>query len=82
MRAPDENNAQDRFSYHGGKFMQKLGGLKSPTEFFEFATKHTQQQFERLTEQGKLLSALAQRVALETAEPIKSGLAKAQQKAA
>jgi len=64
------------------EFMQKLAGLRSHTEFFEVSTKHTQQQFERLTEQGKLLTALAQRVALETAEPIKSGLAKVQEKVA
>jgi phasin len=64
------------------EFMQKLGGLRSPTEFFELSTKHTQQQFERLTEQSKLLSALAQRVTLEAAEPIKTGLAKAHERAA
>ena len=64
------------------EFMQKLAGLRSPTEFFEVSTKHMQQQLERLTEQGKLLTALAQRVSLETAEPIKSGLGKAQEKAA
>ena len=64
------------------EFMQKLAGLRTPTEFFEVSTKHTRQQTERLTEQGKLLTALAQRVSLETAEPIKSGLAKAQEKAA
>ena len=62
--------------------MQKLAGLRTPAEFFEVSTKHMQQQLERLTEQGKLLTALAQRVSLETAEPIKSGLANAQQKAA
>ncbi len=64
------------------EFMQKLAGLRSPTEFFELSAQHTQQQLERLTEQGKLLAALGQRVALEAAEPIKSGLAKAQEKAA
>ena len=64
------------------EFMQKLAALRSPTEFFEVSTKHTQQQTERLTEQGKLLTALAQRLALENAEPIKSGLAKAREKAA
>ena len=64
------------------EFMQKLAGLRTPTEFFEVSTKQMQQQLERLTEQGKLLTALAQRVSLETAEPIKSGLAKAQEKAA
>jgi len=58
------------------EFIQKLSGLKSPTEFFEVSSKHMQQHFERLTEQGKLLATLAQRVAMETAEPIKSGLVK------
>jgi hypothetical protein len=64
------------------ELMQKLAGLRSPTEFFEVLTQHTQHQFERLTEQSKLLSALAQQVTLEAAEPIKSGLAKVQSKAA
>jgi hypothetical protein len=64
------------------EFMQKLAGLRSPTEFFEVSAKHTQHQFESLTEQSKLLSALAQRVTLEAFEPIKSGLAKAEAKAA
>ena len=58
------------------EFMEKLSGLKSPTEFFEISSKHMQQHFERLTEQGKLLATLAQRIAIETAEPIKSGVAK------
>ena len=64
------------------EFTQKLAGLRSPTELFEVSTKHTQQQLERLTEQAKLLTALGQRLALEAAEPIKSGLARAQEKAA
>ena len=64
------------------EFMQKLAGLRSPAEFFELSTKHAQHQLERVAEQGKLLTALAQRVVLEAAEPIKSGLAKAQEKAA
>lgn len=59
------------------EFMQKLAGLRSPTEAIEVATKHTQQHFERLIEQGKLLSTLARRIALETTDTIKSGLAKA-----
>ena len=39
-------------------------------------------QFETLSAQGKELAGLAQKVATETAEPIKSGVSKAMKKVA
>jgi phasin len=58
-------------------FAQKLFGVKSPSEFIELSTKHTHEQFETLTEQSKELAALAQKVTLATAEPLKAGFTKA-----
>ena len=58
-------------------FAQELVGVKSPSEFFELSTNHSRKQFETLTEQGKELAMLAQKVTLATAEPIKAGAAKA-----
>ena len=43
----------------------------------ELSTAHARKQFEALTAQSKELSALAQKVATETAEPIKTGMNKA-----
>jgi phasin len=63
-------------------FLQKLAGVKSPSEFVEVSSKHTQQQLETLAEQTKQLAALAQQVTMETAEPLKTGFAKMQDRAA
>ena len=54
-------------------FAQKISDVKSPSEFVELSTKHTQQQLGTLTEQTKELAALAQQVTLATAEPLKTG---------
>ena len=43
---------------------------------------HARKQFEAVTAQSKELAALAQKVATDTAEPIKTGVTKAFQKAA
>ena len=59
-------------------FVQKLSGVKSPSVFVELSTEHARKQFEMLTEQTKQLAALAQKVMLATAEPLKTGIAKAQ----
>jgi hypothetical protein len=48
----------------------------------ELSSAHARKQFETLTAQGKELGALAQKVATETAEPIKSGMNKAFSKVA
>ena len=56
--------------------------MKSPSELVELATAHSRTQFETLSAQGKELAALAQKVATDTAEPIKSGVSKAMKKVA
>src|SRR2546423_12615097 len=63
-------------------YVEALFGVKSPSEFVELSTKHAREQFETLTGQGKELAGLAQKVATDTAEPIKSRVAKAMKKGA
>src|SRR6201999_2521416 len=63
-------------------FVEKLFGVKSPSEFVELATAHSRTQFETLSAQGKELAGIAQKVATDTAEPIKSGVSKAMKKVA
>ena len=58
-------------------FVQKLWGVKSPSEFIELSTGHSRKQFETLTEQTTELAALAQNVALAATEPLKTGVTKA-----
>jgi phasin len=58
-------------------FFGELITAKSPSELIELSSAHARKQFETLTEQSKELGALAQKVATETAEPIKSGMTKA-----
>jgi phasin len=58
-------------------FVQKLSGVKSPSEFIELSTDQSRQQFETLTAQTKELAALAQKVTLATVEPLKTGVTKA-----
>jgi phasin len=57
-------------------FAQQLFGAKSPTEAMELWTGHTRKQFETLQSQAKELVELTQRVAAETAEPIKASASK------
>ena len=57
-------------------FAQGLFGLKSPTEAMELWTGHTRKQLETFQSQAKELAELAQRVAAETAEPIKASASK------
>jgi len=63
-------------------FFGELITAKSPSELIELSSTHARKQFEALTQQGKELGALAQKVATETAEPIKSGMNKALSKVA
>jgi phasin len=58
-------------------FVQKLSGVKSPSDFIELSTDHSRKQFETLTEQTKELAALAQKVTLASVEPLKTGVTKA-----
>jgi phasin len=53
-------------------FVGELMTAKSLSEVIELSSAHTRKHFEALTQQGKELGALAQKVATETAEPIKS----------
>jgi hypothetical protein len=50
---------------------------QSPSAFLELWAEHARKQLETLTEQTKRLAALAQKVTLATAEPLKTGVAEA-----
>jgi phasin len=63
-------------------FATELMGAKSFSEFVELSTAHARKQFEALTAQSKELAALAQKVATDTAEPVKESVTKAFKKVA
>jgi phasin len=63
-------------------FVQRLAGVKSPSEFIQVSTEHAKHQLETMTGQAKELAELTQQVTLTTAEPFKTGLAKAFNRAA
>ena len=69
-------NTNAAFDYAG-----ELFAAKTFSEVIEVSSTHARKQFEALTRQSKELSALAQKVATETAEPIKAGMNKAFNKA-
>ena len=79
--AQDYNNKVIEFAQTNTEaafdFVQKLSGVKSPSDFIELSTDHSREQFETLTEQTKELAALAQKVTLATVEPLKTGVSKA-----
>ena len=56
--------------------------VKSLSEAVELSTAHARKQFDTLTAQSKDLAALAQKVATDTAEPVKEGVSKAFKKVA
>jgi phasin len=58
-------------------YASELLGVKSPSEFIKVSSEQARKQFEVLSEQSKELTALNQKVMLETAEPLKAGAAKA-----
>jgi phasin len=58
----------------GFNFVKKLSDVKSPSDFLELATEYSRKQFETLTEQSKDLTALAQKVAAATVEPLKASV--------
>ena len=70
-------NTNAAFDYAG-----ELLAAKTLSEVIELSSSHAKKQFETLTEQSKELGALAQKVATESSEPIKSGLNKAFSKVA
>jgi phasin len=57
-------------------FAQELLGAKSPSEALELYTSHARKQFETYGAQAKELAEIAQKVASETAEPIKASASK------
>ena len=63
-------------------FAEALFAVKSPSELIELSTAHARAQFETISGQSKELAALAQKVATDTAEPIKTGVSKAMKKVA
>jgi phasin len=63
-------------------FAGELITAKTLSEVIELSSAHTRKQFEAYTEQGKELTALAQKVATDTAEPIKGGMNRAFSKVA
>jgi phasin len=63
-------------------FYSQVVTAKSLSEMIELSTAHARKQYEALTAQSKDLSALAQKVATESFEPIKSGMSTAFKKAA
>jgi len=63
-------------------FATKLMTVKSLSEMVELSTAHARKQFETVSAQTKELAALAQKVATETAEPVKESVTKAFKKVA
>ncbi len=63
-------------------FAGEIMAAKTLSEVVELSSAHARKQFEALTAQSKELGTLAQKVATETAEPIKNGVNKAFSKVA
>jgi phasin len=63
-------------------FASQMLTTKSISELVEVSTAHARKQFDALSAQTKELSALAQKVASETVEPIKDGVTNAFKKVA
>jgi len=64
------------------EFIQKLSGVRSPSEFVEISAEHTKRQFQTMTEQTTQLASIAQQATVATAGPLKSGLKNIYDKAA
>jgi len=60
---------------------RQLATAKSPSDIAELWTAHCRKQFETLTEQTKELTALGQKTAAESAEPIARSVNQAFKKA-
>ena len=63
-------------------FATELFNAKSLSDVVELSTAHLRKQVEAMTAQTKELTSLAQKVASETAEPIKEGVGKVFKQAA
>ena len=62
-------NANAAFDY-----VHELLGVKSLSEFVELSSTRARKQFEAITAQTKELTTLAQKVSIESAEPLKAGI--------
>jgi phasin len=63
-------------------FATELMTVKSFSEIVELSTAHARKQFDALSAQSKELTALAQKVAAESSEPLKAGVTSAFKKVA
>ncbi len=63
------------------EFARQLATAKQPSDMIELWTAHAEKQFDLLTEQTKELSALGQKIASESVEPITRGVNQAFKKA-
>ena len=63
-------------------FFGQFIAAKSPSEAVELSSAHARKQFEAMSAQGKELTTLAQKAAVDTAEPIKTGVGNAFSKVA
>ena len=73
MKALDALRANINASFD---YTAAIFGSKTLAEAAEVSTAHYRAQFETLTAQTKELSSLAQKIAAETSEPIKTGVSK------
>ena len=58
------------------EFVQRLAGVKSPSEFFEVTTSHGRIQLETMVEQARQLAELSQKMTTTVTEPVQKGFAK------
>jgi phasin len=57
-------------------FAAEIMTVKSLSDVVELSTRHTRKQYEAVATQAKELTAIAQKVAVETSEPLKESLGK------
>jgi len=62
-------------------YTQELLGVKTPSQLIELSTAHMRKQFDVVSAQNKELYALVAALTVDTAEPIKTGMSKAFNKA-
>jgi hypothetical protein len=66
--AQDYNTKMMEFAHINSEasldFAKRLAGVTTPLNFIEFSAEHSRKQFDTLTDQNKILAALAQEVAL------------------
>lgn len=62
-------------------YAHELMGVKSPAEFIELSTAHMRKQFDIASAQNKELCTVAQEMATDAAEQIKTGMSKTFNKA-